>query len=216
MPKNLGLYNDDLSTPRKKDVDTCYGPNNVPPYPVTSVNGKTGDVTVTAELPEHLVRYDTLAPVESTVLVNADTLQGHAASYFATATDVSKLQTDVSNLQTDAEKLQTDVSNLQTEQENINTSLSNKQETITKQSVTFSTDWTGDVSPYSQIVTVSGTTANSKVDLQPEAIVIQQMVDDGTIALYIINDNGVLTAYAVGEKPTVEMTIQVTITEVNK
>ena len=45
MPKNLGLYNDDLSTPRKKDVDTCYGPNNAPPYPVTSVNGQTGAVT---------------------------------------------------------------------------------------------------------------------------------------------------------------------------
>ena len=46
MPKNLGLYDNDLSTPRKKDVDTCYSPNNVPPYPVTSVNGQTGDVTV--------------------------------------------------------------------------------------------------------------------------------------------------------------------------
>lgn len=46
MPKNLGLYNDDLSTPRKKDVDACYGPNNAPPYPVTSVNGQTGDVTI--------------------------------------------------------------------------------------------------------------------------------------------------------------------------
>lgn len=46
MPKNLGLYNDNLSTPRKKDVDACYGPNNAPPYPVTSVNGQTGDVTI--------------------------------------------------------------------------------------------------------------------------------------------------------------------------
>ena len=48
MPKNLGLYNDNLSTPRKKDVDTCYGPNNAPPYPVTSVDGKTGDVVLNA------------------------------------------------------------------------------------------------------------------------------------------------------------------------
>lgn len=47
MPKNLGLYNDDLSTPRKKDVDNCYGPDNAPPYPVTSVSGKTGAVTLT-------------------------------------------------------------------------------------------------------------------------------------------------------------------------
>ena len=44
MPKNFGLYEDDLSTPRKKDVDACYGPNNAPPYPVTSVNGQTGEV----------------------------------------------------------------------------------------------------------------------------------------------------------------------------
>ena len=47
MPKNLGLYDDELSTPRKKDVDNCYGPNNAPPYPVTSVSGKTGAVTLT-------------------------------------------------------------------------------------------------------------------------------------------------------------------------
>ena len=46
MPKNLGLYKDNLSTPRKKDVDACYGPNNAPPYPVTSVNGKTGAVMI--------------------------------------------------------------------------------------------------------------------------------------------------------------------------
>ena len=91
MPKNLGLYNDNLSTPRKQDVDACYGPNNAPPYPVTSVNGQTGDVTVSVELPEHLVKYDTLAPIETTDPINADTLQGHAASYFATETDVSAL-----------------------------------------------------------------------------------------------------------------------------
>ena len=48
MPKNLGLYNDDLSTPRKKDVDACYVPNNAPPYPVTSVNKKTGAVVLDA------------------------------------------------------------------------------------------------------------------------------------------------------------------------
>ena len=97
MPKNLGLYNDDLSTPRKQDVDACYGPNNAPPYPVTSVNGQTGDVTVSAELPEYLVKYDTLAPIETTTPINADTLQGHAASYFATKTDVSALSAVVDN-----------------------------------------------------------------------------------------------------------------------
>lgn len=83
-----------------------------------------------------------------------------------------------------------------------------------KTTVTLSTNWTGDASPYTQPIIISGTTANSKVDLQPDAAVIAQMVDDGTVALYIANNNGVLTANAVGDKPTAEMTIQATITEV--
>ena len=109
MPKNLGLYNDDLSTPRKQDVDACYGPNNAPPYPVTSVNGQTGDVTVSAELPEHLVKYDTLAPIEATKPINADTLQGHEASYFATKTDVSALSAVVDGNTDDIITLQSSV-----------------------------------------------------------------------------------------------------------
>ena len=109
MPKNLGLYNDDLSTPRKQDVDACYGPNNAPPYPVTSVNGQTGDVTVSAELPEHLVKYDTLAPIETTTLINADTLQGYAASYFATGTEVSALSAVVDSNTDDITALQSSV-----------------------------------------------------------------------------------------------------------
>ena len=109
MPKNLGLYNDDLSTPRKQDVDACYGPNNAPPYPVTSVNGQTGDVTVSAELPEHLVKYDTLAPIETTTPINADTLQGHAANYFATGTEVSALSAVVDSNTEDITALQSNV-----------------------------------------------------------------------------------------------------------
>ena len=109
MPKNLGLYNDDLSTPRKQDVDACYGPNNAPPYPVTSVNGQTGDITVSAELPEHLVKYDTLAPIETTTPINADTLQGHAASYFATGTELSALSAVVDGNINDIITLQSNV-----------------------------------------------------------------------------------------------------------
>ena len=109
MPKNLGLYNDDLSTPRKQDVDACYGPNNAPPYPVTSVNGQTGDVTVSAELPEHLVKYDTLAPIETTTPINADTLQGYAASYFATGAEVSALSAVVDSNTDDITALQSSV-----------------------------------------------------------------------------------------------------------
>ena len=93
--------------------------------------------------------------------------------------------------------------------------LNTKQKKIKYVSVTFSTNWTGDASPYTQNVTISGTTVNSKIDLQPDATAIAQMAEDGTVALYIANNNGNLIAYAVGEKPTVELTIQATITEVS-
>ena len=92
--------------------------------------------------------------------------------------------------------------------------LQKKADITKKASVVLSTNWTGSASPYTQSVTISGTTTNSKVDLQPDASVIAQMVNDGTVALYIANDNGTLTAYAVGEKPTVALTIQATIMEV--
>lgn len=142
MPKNLGLYNNNLSTPRKKDVDACYGPNNAPPYPVTSVNGKTGDVTVTAELPEHLVRYDTLAPIEATTLINADTLQGHAANYFATEADVSALElivdgntddiaANTQNISTNAQNISANTQKISALQSNVNGKVSKSGDTMT-------------------------------------------------------------------------------------
>ena len=96
-----------------------------------------------------------------------------------------------------------------------NIALQKKADITKKTTVTLSINWTGDASPYTQTVTISGTTANSKVDLQPDATAITQMAEDGTVALYIVNNNGTLTANAVGEKPTVELTIQATITEVS-
>lgn len=120
MPKNLGLYNNDLSIPRKKDIDDLasdvdsklagkYSPTNPPPYPVTSVNGQTGDVTVDADLPEHLVKYQSLATVETTTLVDADTLQGHASDYFATA---SALNTTNNNVSTNTSDISTANANI--------------------------------------------------------------------------------------------------------
>ena len=128
MPKNLGLYNDDLSTPRKKDVDACYGPNNAPPYPVTSVNGQTGDITVSAELPEHLVKYDTLAPIEATKPINADTLQGHEASYFATGAEVSALSAVVDS---NTDNITANAQNISTLQSSVNGKVSKSGDTMT-------------------------------------------------------------------------------------
>ena len=93
--------------------------------PVTSVNGQTGDVTVSAELPEHLVKYDTLTPIEKTIPINADTLQGYAASYFATKTDVSALSavvdSNTDDITANAQNISTNTQNISTLQSNIST-----------------------------------------------------------------------------------------------
>ena len=73
--------------------------------------------------------------------------------------------------------------------------------------------WEGD-DPYTQRVSVAGTTARSKVDMQPDATTIMAMMEDGVSAMYVANDNGDLTVYALGEAPSVDITVQVTVTEV--
>lgn len=76
-----------------------------------------------------------------------------------------------------------------------------------------SSNWTGSASPWSQVVTISGVTANSKVDLQPTATQLIAL-QNSNIALMTENDNGVVTVYAINNKPTSDYTIQVIITEI--
>lgn len=78
----------------------------------------------------------------------------------------------------------------------------------------LSTEWVGSSSPYSQIVTISGTTENSRVDLTPS---VEQLAifHNKDLAFVTENDDGVITVYAIGQKPANDYTIQVMITEVN-
>ena len=73
--------------------------------------------------------------------------------------------------------------------------------------------WQGTSHPYSQVVTCNGVNANSKLDLQPTAAQIVAL-QDAEITLMASNNNGVVTAYAIGYKPTVDYTMDVLITEV--
>lgn len=73
--------------------------------------------------------------------------------------------------------------------------------------------WTGSASPYSQTVTINGATANSRIDIDPDTTVMNGAMDGG-YGLVFGNDAGTITAYAVGDKPTAAITVQVSITEV--
>lgn len=90
--------------------------------------------------------------------------------------------------------------------------VTNGQRQIIVDTVSLGTSWTG-TGPYTQVVTIDGVESDSKIDLQPDADVINKLMESGTTALYIVNDSGVATAVALGAAPTVALTIQCTITK---
>ena len=85
-----------------------------------------------------------------------------------------------------------------------------KQTTITL----LSTDWVEADGVYSQVVELEGVTANSKVDLQPSPDQLNRLIDDG-VSMTTLNDNGVVTVFAFGAAPEIDMTMPVLVTEVS-
>jgi hypothetical protein len=75
--------------------------------------------------------------------------------------------------------------------------------------------WKGALSPYSQAVAVEGVGMTSKVDLQPAPEQLERMRTMG-MALAAVNDNGLVTVFAFGAKPEDDMTLQATVTEVQR
>lgn len=78
----------------------------------------------------------------------------------------------------------------------------------------YADKWVGTSSPYSQAVTVAGVTENSQVDLTP-SVEHLSIFHHKDLAFVTENEGGVVTVYAIGQKPANDYTIQVTITEVD-
>lgn len=77
----------------------------------------------------------------------------------------------------------------------------------------LASEWVGSDNLYSQVVDVEGATENSQVDLTPNADQLA-VFHEKDLAFTTENDGGVVTVYAIGQKPANDYTIQVTITEV--
>ena len=74
--------------------------------------------------------------------------------------------------------------------------------------------WTGNASPYSQVVSINTVTSATKIDLQPTVEQVVSLQNDD-IALMAQNDNGIVTIYSFGGKPSADMTMQVQLMEVS-
>lgn len=73
--------------------------------------------------------------------------------------------------------------------------------------------WVGENNLYHQIVDIEGVTEYSQVDLTPN---VEQLLVfyEKDICFVTENEDGVVTVFVIGQKPTNDYTIQVTITEV--
>lgn len=74
--------------------------------------------------------------------------------------------------------------------------------------------WVGEENLWHQVVEIEGVSENSQVDLTPD---VQQLATfyEKDIAFVTENEGGTVTVYAIGQKPTNDYTVQVTITEVD-
>ena len=73
--------------------------------------------------------------------------------------------------------------------------------------------WVGNRSPYSQVVALPGVTTQTKIDLQPSVEQLE-IFSTKNVTFTTENNDGVVTVYAVGDKPKNNYTIQITMTEV--
>lgn len=73
--------------------------------------------------------------------------------------------------------------------------------------------WVSDGSLHSQVVTLEGVTENSQVDLTPSVAQLAIFYEKD-LTFVTENEGGIVTVYAIGQKPEKDYEIQVTITEV--
>lgn len=109
-------------------VDTLYEILDANAVPNTrKVNGKqlNEDISLTAadvgalpsdtvipSVPDNIVKYTTIGNVEATTPLDADSLQGHAADYFATAASLTSVNSNISTMQNDITNLKSGKLNL--------------------------------------------------------------------------------------------------------
>lgn len=77
----------------------------------------------------------------------------------------------------------------------------------------LASNWVGAESPYSQIVNIEGITAYSQVDITPNVSQLD-IFRDKDLSFVTENEDGIVTVFAIGDKPANDYVVQVTITEV--
>lgn len=80
--------------------------------------GALPDTTVIPTIPNNLVQYTAISAVQNVDTLNADTLEGHSASYFATAEGLSATNAQVASLNSGLSTANNNIGALQTTMDN--------------------------------------------------------------------------------------------------
>lgn len=83
---------------------------------------------------------------------------------------------------------------------------------IDRVTVTLQTGWSSS-EPFTKSFSITGVTANTKIDIIADSTLFNAMIQQSIRALWIQNNNGSLTAYALGSKPTSVLTFDCELTE---
>ena len=183
-----------------------YSAENPPPYPVTSVNSKTGAVALKTSDIENDLNYQTGDDVSGSVTDAINALKGSVPEALNT---LQKLAAAINN---DA--------NYHTTVDNALDGKADKTELPNKViSVTLTTaGWTSSVDGiYSQGITNSAITANMKLNLALASNeMMKTLADAGVYGLTAVNDNGTASVLAYGEHPTMEIPVQIELVNVKE
>ena len=79
--------------------------------------------------------------------------------------------------------------------------------------IAIGTEWQGDDPYYIQVTTSYTLTDQTMVNAMTDSTVVEQMFADGVNEIYFVNTGGSLTAYAIGGKPSVPLTVPVVYVE---
>ena len=71
--------------------------------------------TVIPSVPDNIVKYTAISNVEATNPLDADSLQGHAADYFATATGLASVNSNVSAMKSDITTMKSDITTMKSD-----------------------------------------------------------------------------------------------------
>lgn len=74
--------------------------------------------------------------------------------------------------------------------------------------------WVESSGLFKSTLSIEGLTAKTKVDVNMTASIVKIMIDDEINAIYIENNDGTAVAVAMGSKPTQDITLSITLQEV--